>query len=732
MLPCFNVWSQYPAQYMKKGDEAVAENDWHLAFSYYEQGYLLDTSSFDMAVKYADAARNIRNYELAERLYAHNYEKDNGKLQPDELFWLALMQKNNGKYEDAQRNFKKYLKKHKVNGNRELIKRTDQEIKSAIWALDYKQVSQGITVSHPEGQLNTVHAEIAPYIMGHDVVFTSSRETAGDELWKLYRYDEANALHEMQLAGLPHGAAVGNFREGIDGRCYFSVKERGSTRIYSAIRNGDQLSDLRPLEEANGEGVVNTMPFPALIGERFYLFFVSDREGGEGGMDIWYLKSQKPFVKDNVTPIQFEKAKNIGSRYNTPGDELTPSYHEQQFAFSSDWHAGFGGLDVFSVQVQDFLTDKPVNLGKPINSSAHDFYYVHEGNSAWLSSNRKGSVVADSNATCCHDLYLINYPETEAPPMDSIESNKVISLKNINNDLPVVLYFHNDEPVPDSWDTTTTFSYLDAYESYVNKIPTYLKENTRGLSGERREEAETITADFFELKVKKGIQDLNDFSEALLKELERGRSLNVSVRGFASPRAQTDYNLNLTKRRTASLVNFMKSDSAGIFLPYIEDRATNGARLTFTLLPFGEVKADKAVSDDITDIKNSIYSRSACLERKIEIESVEEIEASVKTILPRLETDSFSFGVIPKLGTVKRSLQIFNDGNKPMVIDSVLAECGCTDPKLDKSVVLPGESANIEISFTPFGYKGHVVKQLMLYIAGEEPKIITFEAEVEK
>lgn len=734
LLSCF-VWmdllcsGQSPAQYAKRGDAAVAENDWNLAFSYYEQGYLLDTSSFDMRAKYADAARQIKNYALAEVLYAANYEKDNGKILPDQLYWLAAMQKHNGRYEDAQRNFKKYIKKFKSSGSKELLKRAEQEAKSAVWAMDYKEKPFEGKLVHPEGMLNTIAAEIAPFPESDQLYFTSARLNADREEWHLYISQNSAAPEVITISGLPSGSQVGNFRMDGFGRCYFTVQTGAASKIFCGRLDGLFIRELYEIVAANGEGANNTMACPTVIGDRYYLFFVSDRDGGEGGKDIWYLKSAKKFDSSFEGAIEFDKVKNLGSRYNTSGDELSPWISDSVFYYSSDWLDGFGGLDVFEVKVKEFLIDKPVNAGRPINSSANDFYFIRKNKEAWFCSNREGSMVADSNATCCNDLYKITY---DVPVEIEKGDPKVISLKELSNELPVVLYFHNDEPVPDSWDTTTTLTYQDAYESYLAKVPIYLKENSRGLSGEKSEEATTITNDFFELKVKDGFQDLNEFSDLLLKELEKGRSLNVSVRGFASPRAQTDYNLNLTKRRTASLVNFMKSDSSGIFLPYIEDRAENGARLTFSLLPFGEFKADKSVSDDLTDLKNSIYNRSACLERKIEIESVEEIAPTIKKIQPRLETDSFSFGLIPKLGTVKRTIQIFNDGNKPMVIDSVLAECGCTDPKLDKSIVLPGETANVEISFTPFGYKGHVVKHLMLYIAGEEPKIITFEAEVEK
>ena len=42
-------------------------------------------------------------------------------------------------------------------------------------------------------------------------------------------------------------------------------------------------------------------------------------------------------------------------------------------------------------------------------------------------------------------------------------------------------------------------------------------------------------------------------------------------------------------------------------------------------LPFGENKSDKSVSDNPKDRKNSVYSKDAMLERKIEIVEIIEL-----------------------------------------------------------------------------------------------------------
>lgn len=717
---------QRPAQFMKLGTAAAEKGAWDEAFSYFEQGYALDTGSFEFATKYAEAARHIRYYDLAERLYEKNYDKDQGKLEPDGLFWLAMMQKSNGRYEDAQRNFKKYLKKHKEKGDRNLVKRAEQEAKSALWAMNYKDKADSLQVNALDGSVNSAASEIAPYVTKDELYFSSSRENERTATWNVYKSSLSGEFETSNVSIGTSDGDVGNMVHAATDDIFYAVSENGLSRIFYAT--GLVNAGSYDLQEINAEGSINTMPSFFSDGEKYYLFFVSNRDGGEGGLDIWYASVKIPGA--DITALHFDKPKNAGRVINTPGDELTPFVSKDHFYFSSDWHEGFGGQDIFQCERSGTSFSKRENMGKPVNSSANDFYFtIQEEGTAYLSSNREGSMTSTDNPTCCNDLYVVHYPESE---IDGNKARDISSLDELMELLPVTLYFHNDEPGPKTLDTTTTITYDDAYRSYLKLIPTYLSENAKGLSGEKREEAELITNDFFELKVMKGREELDLFSDLLLKELQAGKSIKVSVRGFASPRAKTDYNLNLTKRRTASLVNYLSSDSSGIFLPYINDESANGARLEFALLPFGEYRADKSVSDDLVDEKNSIYNRAACLERKIEIENIQVIESTVRRPVFSMDSLEHNFGRISKYGIVHHNFEIENHGNAPLRIDSVTAECGCTEPVMDKTVILPGEKGILAIGYDPFGKKpGRDVKHVAVYVHGEEPRIITISADID-
>jgi hypothetical protein len=509
----------------------------------------------------------------------------------------------------------------------------------------------------------------------------------------------------------------------VGDRVYFSQVNEYFTQLMTGSWDEDYIVTAYVMDAVNDEGTINTMPHVAMIDGVEHLFFVSNRAGGEGGLDIWY----------SINENGWKKPKNAGKRLNSEGDELTPFYRDGRLFFASDWHNGYGGFDLFYANRKGESFDKPVNMGKTYNSTFNELspsvsVSKPDGRcNVYFASNKPDSLEYES--ACCNDLYLVSaVMEVGESKVDTTAT----VLNRLMSELPVVLYFHNDEPNPKTLDTTTSLSYLDAYNSYIALKDEYIRENGKGLEGEMKDDKEQITSDFFELKVDKGANDLKRFSHALLDELNAGRSFRLYVRGFASPRAKSDYNLNLTKRRTASLVNFLKADSSGVFLPYLNDEATNGAKLEVVLLPFGELKANQTVSDNLGDERSSIYNRAACMERRIEIEEVISIVPTVRKAVLELSEPRIDFGIIPRTGGVEHEFLLCNSGNVPMVIDSITAECGCTTPTLDKNIVLPGEFATLVVGFNPLTRQGKDIKEVHVHIAGEKPRVIVLEAERRK
>lgn len=158
------------------------------------------------------------------------------------------------------------------------------------------------------------------------------------------------------------------------------------------MNNGTWTEPVSLGAEVNDPKYTSTQPAIGLNtqkkGEEI-IYFVSDREGGKGGYDIWYTS----FDNRNKT---YKPPVNLGSEINTSGDEVTPyvDAQTQTFYFSSDGWQGLGGLDIFKSIGGMKKWTHPVNLGYPVNSNYDDLYYV-------LSPSNKdnGMIVSNRNVT---------------------------------------------------------------------------------------------------------------------------------------------------------------------------------------------------------------------------------------------------------------------------------------------------------------------------------------------
>jgi hypothetical protein len=391
-------------------------------------------------------------------------------------------------------------------------------------------------------------------------------------------------------------------------KCNFEL-EKYKCKIWKGQIIDNKIENISKLSSAVNFPASNSIqPSISKIDDNEVLFFASNRGGGYGKYDIWY---SEVYEDGSVS-----SAHNLGKNINTIDNEISPFYdnkHEILY-FSSEWYNNLGYFDIFKSAGNLDYWGEVSNLGAPINSSYNDYYYrINDKYSkAYFSSNRDG-VYTEKGGNCCPDFFKINLPkEDEIVVVDIPEIQD-----NMKQLIPITLYFHNDEPNPKTRDTTTNLTYQETYLQYTEMIEKYEEEYSFGLKKSKKEKAIENIDDFFSDKVDKEFGKLVEFNFLLKQILEEGEKVKITIKGFASPLNSTDYNINLSKRRIQSLVNYYQSVDAGYFNKY-----TNNKQLVFIREAFGEDTADSTISDDYSDVKNSVYSPAAANERKIKVIAV--------------------------------------------------------------------------------------------------------------
>lgn len=115
------------------------------------------------------------------------------------------------------------------------------------------------------------------------------------------------------------------------------------------------------------------------------IYYCSNRpDMGYGGHDIYKVTQNDKGKWKNV--------ENMGRVINTKDDEISVFMHpdNRTIYFSSRGHAGMGGYDIYISTLNGSTWNKPVNLGRPINTPADEIYFVisASGRTAYYASSQ--------------------------------------------------------------------------------------------------------------------------------------------------------------------------------------------------------------------------------------------------------------------------------------------------------------------------------------------------------
>lgn len=269
--------------------------------------------------------------------------------------------------------------------------------------------------------INTPFAEYAPAYLNSELYFASSRgnapvyEASGTPFTDLYKVATKGANVDVNtIAPLPDFINDPNVNEGgitfsPDGRIMIFAK--GNT----GKRKGTNDVDLYMSRYRNGKWMEAQLininqpdaweSTPAFAPDGRTLYFSSNRKGGYGGLDIYSAQMD--------SRGRFGKVRNLGPEINTPGNELFPYMAENgKLYLSSDGHPGYGMLDLYVVNRANGKTVVE-NLGQPVNSPADDFgIFLFSADRGFFTSNREGGQGDDDIYTFVNEdpnLRVVNY-----------------------------------------------------------------------------------------------------------------------------------------------------------------------------------------------------------------------------------------------------------------------------------------------------------------------------------
>lgn len=602
----FNAFAQ--GKQLKKAEIAYDQYEFHKAMIHFKRAYSKSSDrsqKIEMSFKLAECARKIGNYRQAE-----SYYKRAIKMRYDDpiaLLYLAMMQRNLGKFEDAIKTFGLY--NEKVPGDL----RSQEAIEACELAIEWTENPTRYAVTNMKG-INSKNDDRMPAFGKNDfslLLFTTARKgVKGRKISKQTgQYFTDVWVSEVEKSKKKRGnkkkkqakpkwsepLSLGDYLETDDiintkfDEGAVSLNERGNLmyfnrsimkkneahvpRVFSSIKKGGEWDIPEELSLPIDSNYM--VIFPCLSPDEETLYFVSDMPGGYGDFDIWMSQFNK---RSDVwaDPV------NLGPEVNTSGHEIAPFIHKDgTLFFASKGHVGMGGFDIFrATKRPSGQYGKVKNMKYPINSSFDDFGIIFSGKDAmngFFTSNRKGGRGGD-------DIYEVNLSDlkfkmegilvdTESTDplqgvsihIDGSDGSSYDAITNRDG------YFNfGDEAIKQGVEYEVTYT----KDTYVEIIDTVTTQDLTIHDFESTDEGflYTISVDLSmkvyrlpivlpQIEYDLGSADLREMAkkdlDKLVEVLVTNEDLRIQLRSHTDFRSGDDFNLALSQKRADACVTYL-------------------------------------------------------------------------------------------------------------------------------------------------------------------------------
>lgn len=450
-------------------------------------------------------------------------------------------------------------------------------LKSAKEALSLKKEGSRYTVKRMD-IFNSRRSDYCPMLAGDEydkLYFTSTRnEAQGDELSGITGTKAGDIfMSEKDDKGKwskPEDVSGGVNTDYDEGACCFSTDGREmyltqcvtdpSYPRYAQIvksNRSDAAWSKASIVKLTAD-TLSSFAHPAISPDGEWLYFTSDMPGGKGGLDIWRAR---------ITPAGFGGVENLGDPINTPGDEEFPSFRPNgDLYFSSNGHAGMGGLDIFIAKVGKDGRYHLYHPGYPLNSQGDDFGITFEGpyNRGFFSSNR-------GDAKGWDHIYSFDNPEI-------IQTVKGWVYEMDGYELPAAQVFivgddgtnekvsvHSDGSFTKVLSPGVSYLFLATCKGYLNH-----QEQVKALAAPKESRDTTLQFALANISAPTLIDNIfYDFDKATLRDsskialdklvslLKENPNVTIELSAHCDYKGSSEYNKRLSQRRAESVVNYL-------------------------------------------------------------------------------------------------------------------------------------------------------------------------------
>ena len=597
------IQNEYYFHANKLVDKLLEKNNASSNYNY-RKGFLLTkiNNQFSEAIPY---------FEKAKEHVSLNFDvfSANEKNAPIELYYyLATCYHKKFELEKAKEFYSKFISLAKEKS--ELKELSKLKLVQCEYASTQNEMNALIKIKNMGNTINSEFPEYTPVISldGTSLYFTARKKWKKNEqttdpstnlpfedIYVSYmNIDSIWSKPEKLSFCLPNRNEASVSISSDERQLYLYQDTTGNGDIYSTEINSKRKNKI-DIVAINGLNTKFWETHCYFSQDKNLLFFSSDRPGGFGGRDLYFMRK--------TSSNEWTKPENMGPNINSKYDEDAPflSADNKTLYYASNGPKSMGGFDILTSENENGNWSVSKNMGTPVNSSNDEIYYTstYDGSRGFFTSDRpngygekdiyeiintsipskktilfEGHIKTADKSSLPNDLFL--ELDFKCEGCDEVEKNQKIYPRlrdgliffGLKPDKTYEMAYTKDDGSSDLFGESIKTSSLNDNEKIVRNFIYDPKTKTiRLIKDSIKEIKEVVISTFKNLeflhyfeynknKITTRRGDLKKFLMEIIEQLEKGRNtITINIYSSAStvPTKAYQSNEELTKMRAENL-----------------------------------------------------------------------------------------------------------------------------------------------------------------------------------